>query len=281
MLECVVNVSEGRRPVAIQAIASAAGDQLVDVHSDPWHNRSVLTLAGPDVEEAARSVAAAAVELLDLAGHEGAHPRLGVVDVVPFVPVHLGTAASGPVDPGGSVGPDLDDALEARERFAGFAASVLEVPCFYYGPERSLPEVRRRAFVSQAPDVGPPEPHPSAGAICVGARDVLVAYNLWLAEDAFPSGLDVAKAIARSMRRPGVRALGLALENRAQVSCNLLEPWAFGPSEAFDFVSEHAQVERAELVGLVPESILRRTPEARWAELDLAPDRTIEARLPR
>ncbi len=105
--------------------------------------------------------------------------------------------------------------------------------------------------------------------------DVLVAYNLWLALD----DVVIAREIARSMRRPEVRALGLELGGRAQVSCNLVAPWRFGPADAFDFVASRAPVARAELVGLVPSSVLNAVPARRWPELDLAEDRTIEARL--
>lgn len=275
LLECVINLSEGRKADRIEALSSAAGSCLLDVHTDPWHNRSVLTLAGLDVERAARSVAESAVAILDLNEHTGAHPRLGVIDVVPFVPIRSGALAT--VTPG-SVGPapvSLAAAISARDAFAAYAAAHLGVPCFLYGPHRSLPEVRRRAFVTEPPDLGPATPHQTAGAICVGARDVLVAYNLWLAID----DISIAREIARSMRSDEVRALGLDVGGRAQVSCNLVEPWRFGPAEAFDFVAGRAPVVRAELVGLVPWSILEAIPSDRWPELDLSEDRTIEARL--
>jgi glutamate formiminotransferase len=274
-LECVINVSEARSPSKIEAIALAAGTCLLDVHTDPWHNRTVLTLAGHDVEQSARSVAETTVAILDINDHAGAHPRLGVIDVVPFVPIRTGPPAR--VVPGvADTGPaGLAPALTARDAFAAWAAADLGVPCFLYGPERSLPEVRRRAFDSSLPDRGPAAPHPTAGAICVGARDVLVAYNLWLALD----DVTIANEIAKAMRSNKVRALGLDLGGRAQVSCNLVDPWLFGPAEAFDFVAYRAPVARAELVGLVPSTVLEGIPADRWAELDLGEDRTIEARL--
>jgi glutamate formiminotransferase len=274
-LECVINISEGRRSEAVESIAAAAGSSLLDVHTDPWHHRSVLTLAGADVESAARSVARATVEVLDLRDHDGAHPRLGVLDVVPFVPLRHGAGA---IVSDGAVGPslvDLGPAITARNEFAEFVASELEVPCFLYGPERSLPEVRRRAFVTEPPDFGPPVPHPTAGAACVGARGVLVAYNLWLAVD----DVRLARSIARELRCPEVRALGLELGGRAQVSCNLIAPWAVTPADVFDFVADRTLIARAELVGLLPASILSRVPGHRWPELDLGEDRTVEARL--
>jgi glutamate formiminotransferase len=271
----VINVCEGQRSSVIEAIVLAAGSCLLDVHTDPWHSRTVLTLGGREVQQSARSVTETAVSLLDVHEHASAHPHLGVVDVAAFVPIRTDSPARvvpGVADPG-SV--DLSSALAARGAFAEYAAADLGIPCFLYGPERSLPEVRRRAFVSDPPDTGPPEPHPTAGAICVGARDVLVAYNLWLALD----DLAIADEIAQAMRSREVRALGIDLGGRAQVSCNLVDPWLFGPAEAFDFVAERAPVARAELVGLVPLTVLETIAAERWAELDLGADRTIEARL--
>lgn len=254
MLECVVNVSEGRDPVVIDALRGAAGECLLDVHTDRDHHRSVLTLAGDDVEEAVRAVATEAVHLIDMRDHTGVHPRLGAVDVVPFVPL----------------------AVAERDRFAAWAADALHVPCFLYGPERSLPEVRLRAFKNLRPDVGPRSPHPSAGAMCVGARPFLVAYNLWLPLD---TPLDVARRIAVELRGPAVRALGLDVGGRAQVSMNLLDPAIVTPADVYDAVAARTPVERAELVGLTPAAVLSAVAESRWAALDLDPARTIEARL--
>jgi glutamate formiminotransferase / 5-formyltetrahydrofolate cyclo-ligase len=256
-LECVVNVSEGTRTDVVDAIAGAAGGDLLDVHSDRHHNRSVLTLVG---EDAPRAVARAGVERLDLRRHQGVHPRIGVVDVVPFVPL---------------AGATLADAVAARDRFLAWIAVELGVPGFAYGPERTLPEVRRHAFAGLAPDAGPARPHPSAGAVAVGAREVLVAWNLWLAEP----DLARARAVAAEVRSPEVRALGLAVGERVQVSLNLVEPATVGPAEAWDRLAARVPVAGAELVGLIPEAVLDRTDPARWPQLDLAPDRTIEARL--
>lgn len=259
MLECVVNISEGRDRDAIEAIAASAGTDLLDVHTDGDHHRSVLTLVG---EVAPRAVARAALERLDLRRHEGAHPRIGVVDVVPFVPLHGSTMA---------------DALAARDAFSTWAAGELGVPCFRYGSERTLPDIRRGAFRTLTPDDGPPEPHPSAGAIAVGARPVLVAYNVWLAEP----DLGRAKQLAAAVRSPTVRALGLQVGDEVQVSMNLIAPEVTGPGAVVDAIAAVARVERCELVGLVPRDVLEREDPARWDELDLHRDRTIEARLPR
>jgi glutamate formiminotransferase len=262
-LECVVNVSEGRDRRVVDAIAAAAGACVLDVHADRHHNRAVLTLAGPGVEDAARAVAVEAVRRIDLRLHVGVHPRLGAVDVVPFVPL---------------TGSTLAGAVGARDRFAAWAGQALAVPCFLYGDERTLPDVRRRAFTGLAPDAGPPVAHPTAGAICVGARPVLVAYNVWLAE-----GVDAAAArqVARAVRRPALRALGLDVGGRAQVSMNLLDPFLLGPGQAYDAVAAHTAVAGAELVGLVPGAVLDAVPATRWAELGLGPAKTIEAALER
>lgn len=262
VLECVVNLSEGRRHEVLAGLAREAGSCLLDLHADADHHRSVLTLAGPDVEEAARAVAARAVAELALTGHAGAHPRLGVVDVVPFVPLE---------------GSAMADAMAARDGFAAWAGNELGLPCFLYGPERALPQIRRLAFAGLAPDTGPDAAHPTAGATSVGARPPLVAYNLWLA------GGDVgqARAVAARVRGPAVRSLGLDLAGRPQVSCNLVDPMALGPAQIFDSVAALVPVARAELVGLVPGAVLAATPRERWSQLDLAPERTIEARLAR
>ena len=271
VLECVINVSEGRDAAKVAAMAAACGQCLLDVHSDPDHNRSVLTVAGrgAEVQTAARRLAGKAVELIDLRAHGGVHPRTGALDVVPWValegwPLVDATSAAG-----------RRVARLARDSFARWAAAELGLPIFLYGPERSLPELRRSAWRTLAPDLGPARAHPTAGAAAVGYRPLMVAYNLWLAE----GELATARAIAARIRSPQVRALGFAVGGGAQVSCNLLAPLVAGPAWAWDEVSRWAAVVRAELVGLVPEMVLRSVPEQRWGQLDLAPERTIEHRL--
>jgi glutamate formiminotransferase len=274
VLECVVNVSEGRDDAVLQALADAAGDALLDLHRDAHHNRAVLTLVG---EAAPRAVARQAVERLDLRHHDGVHPRLGVVDVVPFAPL---------------AGSTMADAIEARETFGRWAASALGVPCFSYGAGGwpSLPELRRAAWKGLLPDHGPRRPHTSAGAICVGARPVLVAYNLWLTSD----DVAVARRAAAAMRGPCLRALGLLVGDRVQLSMNLVEPRRLGPADAYDLADTTLRsldgdgstpgsdpIAGTELVGLVPRAVLERIPSDRWAQLDLDDGRTIEARLAR
>ncbi len=267
MLEAVVNVAEGSRAGVVRSLAELVGPSLLDVHSDAWHNRSVLTIAGADLESSVRALATAVVATLDIRVHEGAHPRLGVLDVVPFVPIR------DPCRP--DVSGELTEALAARDSFAAWAGEVLGLPCFLYGPDRSLPEIRRGAFATVVPDTGPRRPHPTAGATCVGARGPLVAYNLWL------DGCDVtvARAVARSIRSPEVRALGLALGEHAQVSCNLVAPERVGPGAVYDAVAALAPVSRAELVGLLPRQVLDAEPRSRWRQLDLGAHKTIEHRL--
>lgn len=257
MLECVVNVSEGRDTAVLDALRASVAADLLDVHTDPDHNRSVFTLVG---ETAPRDLTRAALHLLDISLHHGVHPRVGTVDVVPFVPL---------------AGSDMDDAVAARNRFAQWAVDELRIPCFLYGPERTLPDIRRGAWQGLSPDLGPDEPHERAGAICVGARDVLVAYNLWLRD----VPLDETRRIAAAVRTDGMRTLGLQVGDMTQVSMNLVRPDAVGPADAWDAVSRHARIDRAELVGLVPRSVLGSTPKSRWEELDLSDDRTIEWRL--
>lgn len=264
MLESVVNISEGRDAALLEGLAAAAGPLVLDVHRDAGHNRSVFTLAGPDraqVQEGVRRLAAAAVGALDLRGHEGAHPRFGVLDVVPFVPLS---------------GSGMEEAVAERDGFARWAGEELGLPCFLYGPERSLPDVRKRAFSGLAPDTGPPAPHPTAGACAVGARPVMLAWNLWLA------GQDRGEAarLAAALRGPGVRALAFSLPGGVQLSFNLVDPLRVGPAAVYDAaVAAGARVARAELVGLTPREVLERTERSRWEQLGLGPERTIEARL--
>jgi glutamate formiminotransferase len=270
-LVSAVNVSEGRDTVAIDMLAEACGDLLLDVHRDQDHHRSVFTLSGHQspLLDALHELVRLAVDILDLAGHVGVHPRFGVVDVVPFAPV-------------GS--DDLMAAIEARDRLAIWAGALLSLPCFLYGPmpdggSRPLPEVRRGAFVTVRPDTGPDAPHPSAGAMAVGARRPLVAYNLWVRGLSLPETREVAARI----RNPALRTLGLPVRGGTQVSCNLVDPERLGPADAYDLVAAAlpapGRIERAELVGLVPEAVLTRTPADRFEELDLSADDGLEARL--
>ena len=263
MLECVVNISEGRDQRVLSALDVACGNDLLDRHTDPDHHRSVFTLVG---EDAVRALATVAIDRLNLNAHEGAHPRLGVIDVVPFVALS---------------GSSPRDAQRARDEFARWLARTHGVPSFLYGPERTLPDVRRHAWSSLLPDVGPHDPHPTAGAVCVGVRDELVAYNCWL-----DKGTDVrtAREIARRVRQSGIRTLGLAVGDRVQVSMNLISPCVIGPADAVRAVTDVCRevgcaIEHNELVGLLSERVLREIPRSKWRWLDVSEDRTIEHRL--
>jgi glutamate formiminotransferase len=276
-VECVVNVSEGRDQDFLARLTNACGPVLLDLHRDPDHHRSVFTLAGEpeSVTDAVQSLARASVAGLDLGTHQGAHPRRGVVDVVPFIPFAPGQLPSH----------DLDPVVGLRDAFARWMSATLGVPTFLYGPlaggeHRTLPQVRKHAFAELAPDFGPRHPHPTAGATAVGARSVLVAYNVWV------SSVDVARTVAPEVRGPAVRALGLAVGRGAQVSCNLVDPAEIGPAEVYDAVRDLVEeaggtVEGTELVGLLPAAVLRAIPASRWTQLGLSAGKTVEARLGR
>jgi glutamate formiminotransferase len=263
-------VSEGRDAEVLDALRAAAGAPLVDLHADPDHHRAVLTLLGSPgrLVAAVRELAVVALERIDLRLHHGVHPRIGVLDVVPFSPL-----AEGPLEP----------AVEAREAALAVLGS-LGVPCFRFGPlpgggDRALPEVRRDAFVALGPDAGPPTASPSAGAVAVGAREPLVAWNLWLDGASLPQ----ARALAALVRSPSVRALGVAVRGGTQVSCNLLDPARVTPLDVYRQVAAAlegtAAISRCELVGLVPEAVLAAVPTHEWAALDLAEARSVGAAL--
>lgn len=272
MLECVVNVSEGCDAERLVALDRVCGRDLLDRHSDCDHHRSVFTLAG---EAAVRDLTRESFTRLDIREHHGVHPRLGVVDVVPFVPL---------------AGAAMSEARRARDDYAHWASSTFDVPVFVYGPadshDRQLPDIRRSAFRELPPDFGPTTPHPTAGAICVGVRDVLVAYNVWLDDVSMDVSMDVARSIAREVRGDGIRALALRVGARVQISTNLIEPRRVGPLEAFDRIAATAdahgvRVMNGELVGLLPAEVLERIPMSRRERLDVDESRTIEARLGR
>jgi glutamate formiminotransferase len=258
----VPNVSEGRDTDIIARIAGT--DSLLDIHSDPDHNRSVLTYGGrtEDVFDAVYAMIERAVATLDIGPHSGVHPRSGVVDVLPFVAYEAD-----------------EDVL--RERVADLRWRIDQgpgVPTFTYGrasdDNRTLPELRRDL------DADPPVAHPTAGVICIGIRDILVAFNVNCL-----GPLESARAAAVELRKlPGIRALGLLLAERGEVqlSMNLVDLDTIGPARAFEAAVEAARhhglnVIDAEVAGLIPETIreqFKRLP-LRW------PIRTIEEALNR
>jgi glutamate formiminotransferase len=278
VLECVINISEGRRAEILDALARAAGTTVLDVHADADHNRAVFTLGGEAhaVERAARELArAAAAAGLDLHEHHGVHPRLGVVDVVPFVALAPTPRAL---------------ARDAARSYARWSSQALRVPVFLYDDadtrHRTLPQARRDAFVHREPDFGPAAPHARLGATAVGARPPLVAVNCELERD----DVDLARRIARALRErdgglPGVRALGLALASRqrAQVSMNLVALERTGLESACAAVRDHAvaagtDIAKVELVGLMPAAELDRCSDEFRAWSGISASSTIEAR---
>ncbi len=275
LVECVPNFSEGRREEVIDAIVAEARSRnvkVLDVESDIDHNRSVLTFVGsPEaVKEAALAVSAKAIELVDLNKHQGQHPRMGAVDVVPFVPISDVT---------------VEECVQLAKDFGKEFASRFKVPVFLYEEaatrpdRRNLADVRKGEFEGlreqigknpdKTPDFGPNGIHPTAGATAVGARHILIAYNINLATD----NLDVAKRIAKQVRgKDGglsfVKALGFELKDRGivQVSMNMVNYKASQLFKVFELVrslAEHSgvQVLGSEIVGLVPLEALTDTAE--------------------
>ena len=266
-LVSAANLSEGRDPGVLAALRSAAGDRLADLHADGDHHRSVVTMIGdgPSLLAAVLRLAEVAIERIDLAAHRGVHPRLGAIDVVPFAPLY---------------GDDLSACVAVRDD-ACRSLGALGLPCFRYGPMpdgsmRTLPEVRRGAFRAFGPDAGPERPHPSAGAVCVGARHALVAWNAWI----HGASLAATRAVAAQVRTTGLLALGLEVRGATQVSCNLVAPEAFTPLDAYLRIEaalpEGSRIVRGELVGLIPARVLDKVPEPWWARLGLGADRTFE-----
>jgi glutamate formiminotransferase len=262
VLEAVPNVSEGRDQAVIDAVggAFASSAQLLDVHADADHHRSVFTLAGaPDaLVDALVAGTARAVDLIDLRQHAGVHPRVGIVDVVPLVPFVDG---------------DLEPALAAALATARRIGEEVGVSVFLYGDSAEgrrpvffrrggLAELERRIASGElAPDFGPPRPDPRSGATLVGARKPLVAYNVVLAT----ADVDRARRIAERVREsggglPGVQAIGLGLPRagKVQVSMNIVDLDRSALHDVFLRVRDEArelgvEVEDGELVGLVPE----------------------------
>jgi glutamate formiminotransferase / 5-formyltetrahydrofolate cyclo-ligase len=270
VIECIPNVSEGRRADVVARMADAirgvAGVRLLDCSSDPSHNRSVLTFAGDPagVERAVLALFERAVADIDLRAHRGEHPRLGAVDVVPLVPIE---------------GVTMAQSVEWAKRIGAAVADRFGVPVYLYEEasanplRKNLEDIRRGEFEGLAakmaspgwsPDFGPPAPHPTAGATVVGARMALIAYNINLATDR----LDVAKKIAAAIRHSSggfrfVKAAGFTLEDRGivQVSMNLTNYEKTPIARVFEAVKQEAArhgvaVLESEIVGLVPAAAL-------------------------
>jgi glutamate formiminotransferase / 5-formyltetrahydrofolate cyclo-ligase len=280
MLLAVPNVSEGRDAVAVAEIAdafAAGGAQLLDIHSDPDHNRSVVTLSGEPgaLSHALLAGAREAIERIDLTRHRGLHPHVGALDVAPVV--HLDQAMRGAA---------CAEALVA----ADLIASELDVPVFLYGAlagGRTRAELRRggpgelgrRMRAGELrPDFGPAEPHPTAGATLVAARPPLIAFNVELAPPATKAD---AMGIAAGLREggpaglPGVRAIGLELPNgdgRPQVSLNIEDHERVSLADVVLAIARHATIAEAELVGLAPAAAFDDFPD----DIHVRNRRTIE-----
>lgn len=287
-LLAVPNVSEGRDRDAIDALAMAFGRQparLLDVHSDPDHNRSVFTLTAPS-GALAQAVLAGARETLvrvDMTRYEGAHPNVGALDVAPIV-FRSET----------ELGPACAEALV----LADLLGDELELPVFLYGAlagGRSRAELRRggrfglaarMAAGDLAPDFGPDRMHPTAGAVLVAARPVLVAFNVELAA---PATLEDAQAIAAAVREggsdglAGVRAIGVWLEHRrtAQVSMNIEDHRATPLAEVMTAISRRAPIAETELVGLAPSAAFDGFPDAVRVRGRRTLEEALEAGLPK
>jgi glutamate formiminotransferase len=293
IIECIPNVSEGRRPDVVEALVAAVGAvggvRVLDRSSDASHNRSVLTLAGDaaPLKAAVLALFEAALRYIDLRSHSGEHPRLGAVDVVPFVPVE---------------GVTMADCVALARETAADVARLFNLPVFLYEEaaanpnRRNLEEIRRGEFEGLAakmssdgwvPDFGPRQPHVSAGAAVIGARMPLIAFNVNLATDR----VEVAKAIAAAIRHSSggfryVKALGLPLRDRGivQVSMNLTNFEKTPILRVFEVVAREAfrhgvAVLESEIVGLVPAAALVAVAAHVLQLREFAPAQVLETRL--
>jgi glutamate formiminotransferase / 5-formyltetrahydrofolate cyclo-ligase len=293
LIECIPNVSEGRRPDVVgrlaDAITSVAGVKLLDFSSDPSHNRSVFTLVGDaaGVEAAVLQLVERAVAVIDLRSHKGEHPRLGAVDVVPFVPIE---------------GVTMAECVALARRVGAEVAERFGVPVYLYEEassnpaRRNLEDIRRGEFEGLAakmaaegwaPDFGGTTPHPSAGAAVIGARMALIAYNINLATDR----LDVAKKIAAAIRHSSggfrfVKAAGFTLADRGivQVSMNLTNYEKTPIFRVFETVKREAArhgvaVLESEIVGLIPSAALLGAAEYYLQIEGFKPEQVLENKL--
>ncbi len=294
IFECVMNVSEGRDRIKLQAIAAeiqAVPDAyLLEYSADFDHHRSVFTFTGTceSIFEAAFAAIERVVTLIDLRIHRGVHPRLGAVDVVPFVPIQ---------------GVGLKDCAEIAHRLGAKVAKQLGVPVYLYeeaaicSERKTLPDIRRRGFEAvsreigtdllRKPDFGSARLHPTAGATVIGARRPLIAFNLYLNTP----DVGVARNIAARIREtrgglPAVRSLGfyISRRNQAQVSVNLLDYRRNSLNKVYERVSEEAHrlnldVLATEIIGLVPQEAMDRTDLSSLKLENFSPSRILEKRI--
>jgi len=299
LIECVPNFSEGRRPEVVEQIVTAIGQidgvTVLDHSRDETHNRSVVTFAGnaEPVVKAAMAAVGRALELIDMEQHTGAHPRIGAVDVIPFVP--LGTTRIG-------------ECVDVARRFGEQIATRFELPVYLYGEAALRPERRRLANVrrgqyealkeelgvnpDRAPDYGPCRLHPRGGAVAVGARKPLIAFNINLRTDDLATATRIATAIRESSGgMPGVQAMGVLLANpgmprMAQVSTNLVDWERTGIAELVREVRRLAReagtdVDHCELIGLAPTAALLAVTADALGLRDFSADQALELRLAR
>ncbi len=291
VLEAVPNFSEGRDLGRVRALVdaiAAEGVEVLDWSADPDHHRSVVTFIGEPhlVEEAAVAAARFALEHIDLRRHAGVHPRIGALDVLPFVPL---------------AGARMEDATASAHR-VGRRIGDLGIPILYYGmasdpPGRGLAELRRGGFeglregfpegLTADEPPGVRVPHPTAGVTCVGARHVLLAWNVYVA-DLDPSD---ARAIAAKIRERGggfrgLRALGIELprQGRVQISMNLENPERTSPVDVFDAIEREVttrggRVVETEVIGMAPDALVHPAAVNRLLLLDLGPARVLSRRV--
>jgi len=293
VIESVPNISEGRRPEVLEAAVAAMkgvpGLRVLDVQSDKDHNRSVLTLVGDEasLKSGLLALFEVATSRIDLRTHQGEHPRVGAVDVVPFIPIE---------------GASMKDCVALAREVGEAVAERFRVPVFLYEEaasaphRRNLEDVRRGQFEGLAvrmrdplwkPDFGPAEPHPSAGAVVVGARMPLIAYNINLGT----SDVEVARRIAKAIRQSSggyrfVKAMGVMLEERnlAQVSINMTDYKRTPLHRVFETVRSEAarygvSVVGSEIVGLVPSEALIDAADHFLRLEDFDPEQVLERKV--
>ena len=299
LIECVPNFSEGRRAEVVEEIVHAVGQidgvTVLDHSRDETHNRSVVTFAGnaEPVVRAATAAVGRALELIDMEQHTGAHPRIGAVDVIPFVP--LGTTS-------------IEECVDLARRFGEQVATRFDLPVFLYGEAALRPERRRLANVrrgqyeglreliasdpARAPDYGPTRLHPRGGAVAVGARKPLIAFNINLRTDDLATAIKIANTIRESSGgMPAVQAMGVLLENpgrapMAQVSTNLVDWERTGIAAVVNEVRRLAReagtdVDHCELIGLAPTGALLEVAADTLGLRDFSVDQALELRLAR
>jgi glutamate formiminotransferase len=279
MIECVPNFSEGRNAATVRKIVAAIegvrGVLLLGWESDPDHNRSVVTFAGPDeaVLEGAIRGAGAAAEMIDLRNHEGVHPRVGAADVIPFVPLKDAT---------------MQDCVRVAHRAGAEIWRRFGVPAYFYEAaalsenRKRLERVRRRGFDGQPPDVGDIAAHSSAGASVIGARDFLIAFNVNLET----ADAEVARGVAGRIRESSggfrfVKAMGRYLESRkcAQISMNLTNFAATPLDLVYAAICSEAAVASSQLVGFIPRQAFEMFPDFFERAENFDESRVIETRI--